>query len=273
MEDKQSFQEQGYIVQSQMFTKEEVDSINNEYQRIWLQLIEERKIVQNSEQPLISLFPRLRDYHNHSEIIKKHILKPEFYERIEFLAGQKLVIVATSYYFKAPGTRGLPIHQDNYAIGVSPGTTYAAWISLDNCDNENGGMLVVPRTGDMELLEPKRYSSDPVRHFSDYGQEVDVPQAHEVVEVGTSIGDVLIFTGNTLHGSSDNVSSYRFRYSLIIHFAPSDLEKVTFNYNSLMDNKGNRIRKRLNSTPKITEPFGSVFSFKDADYFTNNGWK
>ena len=47
-------------------------------------------------------------------------------------------------YFKPPGARGQALHQDNFYLRVQPGTCMAAWMALDDCDEENGCMQVVP---------------------------------------------------------------------------------------------------------------------------------
>lgn len=269
----ETFTRDGYLLIKGVYAKNEVEELIEEYDKIWVELVSNKKIVQNPKEPLVSLFPRLRDYHRASSLIKNFILKPIIFEIVEKLIGEEALVISTSYYFKAPGTPGLPCHQDNYAIGVTPGTTYAVWVSLDEATEENGGLIIVPGTGDYPMLPPKSPSSNVIEHFSDSGQTISIPENYSERHLHTSPGDVVIFTGNTIHGSSDNQSRYSYRRSLITHMAAHSTEEVTLNFNNLLDKEGNRIRRRLNKNPKITEPYGSVLSFIQADYFTNTGWK
>ena len=45
-------------------------------------------------------------------------------------------------YFKPPGARGQAFHQDNQYIRKYP--VIAAWAALDDCDEANGQMVVIP---------------------------------------------------------------------------------------------------------------------------------
>ena len=54
--------------------------------------------------------------------------------------------------FKPPGSRGQALHQDNYYLRVHPGTCMAAWLALDDCDDANGCMQVVPGSHTWDIL-------------------------------------------------------------------------------------------------------------------------
>ena len=44
------------------------------------------------------------------------------------------------FYFKPPTARGQALHQDNIFLQAHPETCIAAWIAIDDCDGENGGL-------------------------------------------------------------------------------------------------------------------------------------
>ncbi|MFS0836934.1 phytanoyl-CoA dioxygenase family protein [Paenibacillus sp. 1P03SA] len=266
-----TFASEGYLVLDNVYTPEEVSELIRQFDGHWVQLTASGQIIQNGSRPLESLYPRLRDYHRKNEIIKRLALKPQLFAYLEQLIGEEALIISTSYYFKSPSTRGLPLHQDNYAFGVSPGTTYAAWISLDSSDEGNGGMTFVPGTHSLDLQVPEGDTSDVRRYFSDEGQWLKDYETAETVKVATNPGDVIFFNGNIVHGSSDNLSGHRFRRSLLIHFTGVSVEKLALNFNNLMDKTGARVRRRLNTDTKITEGQESVFSIQEADYFA--GWR
>ncbi|MFB7814482.1 phytanoyl-CoA dioxygenase family protein [Paenibacillus chitinolyticus] len=266
-----AFAGEGYLVLNDVYTREEVSELIRQFDLHWVQLTASGQIIQNGNRPLESLYPRLRDYHRKNEKIKRLSLKPQLFDYLEQLIGEEALIISTSYYFKSPSTRGLPLHQDNYAFGVSPGTTYAAWISLDSSDEDNGGMTFVPGTHSLDLQVPEGDASDVRRYFSDEGQWLKDYETAEMVKVATNPGDVIFFNGNIVHGSSDNLSRHRFRRSLLIHFTGVSVEKLALNFNNLMDKTGARVRRRLNTDTKITEGQDSVFSIQEADYFA--GWR
>ncbi|MVO98856.1 phytanoyl-CoA dioxygenase family protein [Paenibacillus lutrae] len=269
--DLEHFNELGYLVVKDLYNSQEVEELIRQFDLHWVKLTSGGEIIQNGERPLESLYPRLRDYHRKNEIIKGLSLKPALFAYLEQLIGEEVLIISTSYYFKSPTTRGLPLHQDNYAFGVSPGTTYAAWISLDPSDEENGGMQFVPGTHSLDLQVPEGDKSNVQSYFSDEGQWLKEYESGEIREVATEPGDVIFFNGNIVHGSSDNGSRHRFRRSLLIHFTGVSVEKLALNFNQLMDKTGTRVRRRLNTDTKIAEGQASVFSIQEADYFA--GWR
>lgn len=269
---KNTFQEDGYILCPSIIDSKQVEEIKKLYEKQWVKLVADGEISRRKKRPIESLYPRMRDYHRKEELIHKWIFdNPTFFEILELLIGEEVLLISTSYYFKSPTTRGLPLHQDNYAFGVDPGTTYAIWISLDDSDRENGGMFFVPGSHRLQLIKPDLKTQDVKQHFSDKGQEIKAIDKGIYKDVSTSSGDILIFDGNVLHGSHENSSHSRFRESFLLHFMPSSAEKITLNYNYLIDKRGKRIRKRLNTSPKIAEGQKSIFSVKEADYFAD--WK
>jgi len=269
-EETKSLDQHGYVVVPRFLNHEQIYDITERYEKQWLRLLCEGSIPIRSAIQLEKLYPRLKDYHRKDTHIEKFILDSGIFRLMEQIVGEEVLLIASSYYFKSPGTRGLPLHQDNYAFGVYPDTTYAAWLSLNRSDSENGGMTMVPGTHRTELLSPNSDPENVKEYFSDYGQKVEIDEQH-VVDIPTDIGDALIFNGNIIHGSRDNTSRYRFRESLLLHFAPASTERLTLNFNKLLDKAGNRVRKRLNTESKITEKQRSVFSIRDANYFEN--WK
>ena len=68
------------------------------------------------------------------------------------LLGREPFAVQTMLYFKPPGARGQALHQDQFYLRVQPGTCIAAWLALDNCDEENGCLQMVPDSHSWPLL-------------------------------------------------------------------------------------------------------------------------
>ncbi|PZD96820.1 phytanoyl-CoA dioxygenase [Paenibacillus sambharensis] len=269
--ERKAFREQGYVKIPGVYSREQIDQVKSAYEQYWLKLVAAGEIIAKGKRPLERLFPRMRDYHRKNEAIARFVLDPASFDIVESLIGEEAYIISTSYYFKSPTTRALPLHQDNYAFGVEPGTTYAFWVSLDSSDEENGGLQFVPGTHHLELMLPETNPGDVRHYFSDEGQRIDVPEDAGLIHVDTEPGDIVVFDGNIIHGSSANVSCDRYRRSLLTHFCAASVEKLALNFNNLLDKHGQRVRKRLNTHTKITETPGSVFAIKEANYF--DSWK
>jgi ectoine hydroxylase-related dioxygenase (phytanoyl-CoA dioxygenase family) len=145
------------------------------------------------------------------------------------------------FYFKPPGARGQDLHQDNFYLRVSPGSCIAAWIAVDDADEENGGMMCVPGTGDLEVACPEK--SDPTIFFTTEHVEPPAGKKPEIVKL--KAGDVLFFNGSVIHGSYPNTSKDRFRRSLICHYVPKSCIEVARGYHPLLDFEGNVVSREF----------------------------
>ncbi len=138
------------------------------------------------------------------------------------------------YYFKPPGSRGQALHQDNYYLMVRPGTCIAAWTAIDDCDEENGGMMVVPGSHRIDLACPG--SANPKVSFTkDY---VPVPKGLKAQMMRMKAGDTLFFNGTVIHGSGPNRSKNRFRRSFICHYAGGSTEHISRYFNPMITMAG-----------------------------------
>ena len=126
------------------------------------------------------------------------------------------------FYFKPPTARGQALHQDNIFLQAHPETCIAAWIAIDDCDGENGGLRVVPGSHRYEIICPDE--ADPDESFT--STEITLPEGMSTVQTELAAGDILFFHGSMVHGSGPNRSSDRFRRSLIFHYVPVDSTEI-----------------------------------------------
>jgi ectoine hydroxylase-related dioxygenase (phytanoyl-CoA dioxygenase family) len=134
------------------------------------------------------------------------------------------------FYFKPPGARGQALHQDNTFLRAHPETCLAAWIAIDDVDENNGGLSVVPGSHRTELACPE--PADLAESFTT-GQ-VAVPAGMARVQTRMTAGDVLFFHGSLIHGSRPNTSATRFRRSLIFHYVPESSTEIASFYHPLV---------------------------------------
>jgi ectoine hydroxylase-related dioxygenase (phytanoyl-CoA dioxygenase family) len=179
----------------------------------------------------LSLYPRMMQPHLHPDkpvgpIAKRYLLDARILSVLSTLMRESPYAVQTMFYFKPPGARGQDFHQDNYYLRVKPGTCMAAWIAIDDCDAENGGMMCVPETGTHSIQCPEK--ADPRLYFTT--EHVAIPQGKTAVLPLMKAGDVLFFNGSTIHGSGPNTSTTRFRRSLICHYVPQSTTEMSHWY-------------------------------------------
>lgn len=137
-------------------------------------------------------------------------------------------------YFKPAGARGQALHQDNYYLRAQPGTCLAAWMALDDCDEENGCLHVLPGSHTWPLLCTQR--ADTTQSFTDV--TVPLPPGVTTRPVPMRAGDVLFFNGALVHGSYPNRSRDRFRRALIGHYIEAQAEQVARYYHPALHMDG-----------------------------------
>ncbi|MFM2031397.1 MAG: hypothetical protein RLZZ297_162 [Chloroflexota bacterium] len=167
-------------------------------------------------------YPRMLQMHRWDSQSLAFLLDPRIGALLTAILGSEPYAVQTMIYYKPPTARGQALHQDQYYLRVEPGTCVAAWLALDDCDEENGCLQVVPGSQHLPVLCTT--PADPTQSFTDV--TVPVPAHLSVVPVRMKAGDVLFFNGQLIHGSYPNTSVARFRRSLIGHYVVGEAEKV-----------------------------------------------
>ncbi len=230
--DTANFNQNGYTVVSGLFSDEEVAS----YRKHYMDMRQNGTypgdfsgVDANSDDPL-KKFPRLIHMHRWDKISQNWMLDKRIGAAFRELLGIEPLAVQTMLYFKPAGARGQALHQDQYYLKVQPGTCIAAWMALDDCDEENGCLQVVPGTHTLPLLCPT--SADTSESFTD----VTVPLSDDMKPepVIMKAGDVLFFNGQLIHGSFPNKSENRFRRALIGHYIMAEAQKVAQFYHPVL---------------------------------------
>ena len=189
----------------------------------------------------LARYPRVMQPHRHrslpiGQLAMRYLLDRRTESVLRDLHGEEPIAAQSMFYYKPPGARGQALHQDNFYLRVKPGTCTAAWIAIDDATPENGGMVVVPGTGEMPVACPQTADND--RFFTrDY---VPVPDGLTATPVLLSAGDALFFTGSLIHGSNPNTSD-RFRRAFICHYVPRSCVEVSHWYRPLLSFDGNEV--------------------------------
>ena len=100
--------------------------------------------VTNPDDPLFQ-YPRVMQPHRFNGRVRDFTLHAPVIERLRAFFGEEPAAAQSMFYFKPPGARGQALHQDNFYLLVQPGTCIAAWTAIDDCDADNGAMMIVPK--------------------------------------------------------------------------------------------------------------------------------
>jgi len=245
----EAFHRDGYFIARGNFSPEEVEDLNALFKKMHadggipglyepgkLPDIDEVSDKGTVEDPL-AVWPRVMHPHRFDAKARAYFLHPKLRVYLEKFLGGEPVGTQTMYYFKPPGSRGQAMHQDNFYILVQPGTCMAAWTALDDCDAENGGLMVVLNSHVSELVCPDK--ADPNLSYAPH--RVPIPEGMKPVPAEMKAGDTLFFNGNVIHGSGPNRSKERFRRSWICHYAKGDVAKISKYYTPVVSMDGRDI--------------------------------
>jgi phytanoyl-CoA hydroxylase len=233
------YQQDGYIVARGLFSDAEVARYRDHYMTL-----RERGsypgdtagVDIGSSDPL-KRYPRMIHMHRWDQLSLDWMIDERINSWLTALLGSEPYAVQTMLYFKPAGARGQALHQDQYYLRVQPGTCMAAWLALDDCDEENGCLQIVPGTHELPVL--CTVQADTTQSFTD----VTVPLAEGMTPapVIMQAGDVLFFNGQLIHGSFPNTSQDRFRRSLIGHYIVGEAEKVSKYYHPALRMDGSEV--------------------------------
>ena len=232
VQDVRCYQESGYVIARGLFGAEEVQS----YQEHFMQMRaagtypgDFAGVDLQSSDPL-KRYPRMIHMHRWDDVSLRWMLEKRLNDWMTDLLGVEPYAVQTMFYFKPAGGRGQALHQDQYYLKVHPGTCIAAWMALDDCDQENGCLQVVPTTHELPIL--CTVQADTSQSFTDV--TVPIPEGMHPEPVLMQAGDVLFFNGQLVHGSFPNTSENRFRRSLIGHYIVGEAEQVAKFYQPVL---------------------------------------
>jgi phytanoyl-CoA hydroxylase len=247
-EQKQFYHNNGYVKVEGLFSPEEVAFYKDHYMHLRETTHEgDFSGVDSSDHDPLKKYPRMIHMHRWDKASLDWMLEPRLNTILTGLLQREPYAVQTMLYFKPAGARGQALHQDNYYLRVQPGTCIAAWMALDDCDEENGCMQMVPGSHSWPILCP--ITADTSQSFTDI--TVPIPEGTPVQPALMKAGDVLFFNGSIVHGSFPNSSQNRFRRSLIAHYIEGDAQQVGSWYHPALHMDGTPLE--LETSPGATK--------------------
>lgn len=245
----QDFDRDGFHIARGLFTPDEVATLRSTFMDVVkdgpVEGLSDVHRITDTTDPLYQ-YGRLMHPHINAkdgavrDLAMRSMLDRRIHDILHDLFGEEPIAAQSMVYFKPPGARGQDLHQDNFYLRIKPGTCMAAWLALDDCDMENGGMVVVSGSHKLDVVCPDD-RSDNEMFFT--GHHVDVPDGMATVPAIMEAGDCLFFNGSVIHGSYPNNSADRFRRAFICHYAPTSCEEASGGYR-LFRFDGNRDERK-----------------------------
>jgi hypothetical protein len=222
------YRENGYVLASQLFTPEEVVSLRTYFTDMverggdgWA----EGGVHPDSPDPL-KRYPRLLQPHRGDDVAMNFMVDDRIRTWLTAFYEREPLAVQTMVYFKPPGARGQALHQDQRYLAADPGTCMAAWLALEDIDDENGCMSIVPGSHLLPIMCPGE--ADTTQSFT--GDTAPIPDGYEPMPVHMKAGDMLFFNGSLVHGSGPNHSKDRFRKIIVGHYISGEAQTVARYY-------------------------------------------
>ncbi|WP_420000547.1 phytanoyl-CoA dioxygenase family protein [Streptomyces boninensis] len=230
------FERDGVIQVDSLIPASEIDTIRESFME---QVARDRESLAATDEvaphDVLARYPRFMQPHRRNDLVigrlaRRYLTDPRMVNVVSELVGP-VHGAQSMFYFKPPTARGQAMHQDNYFLRAHPETCVAAWIAVDDCDETNGALAVVPGSHTMEVVCPEE--ADAAQSFT--RGLVRPPAGMEARQTRMNAGDALFFHGSMVHGSLPNTSADRFRRSLIFHYVPTGSVEVSKWYLPLVD--------------------------------------
>jgi ectoine hydroxylase-related dioxygenase (phytanoyl-CoA dioxygenase family) len=174
----------------------------------------------------------LIDHHFEEKFIWELATHPTILDSIEKLIGPNVFLLATHFFNKyGEGDQAevfVAWHQDVTFWGLEPPMAITAWYAVDDSDEENGCMQVIPGTHVSGVVEHGK--AQQAGNLLSINQEVHVSpeQAASAVDLPLHAGQVSIHDGTLIHGSLPNRSDRR-RCGLTLRYVPTSVRQAEEN--------------------------------------------
>ncbi len=151
-------------------------------------------------------------------------------DAVEQVAGPDLLLIATHIFCKYPsaemgGESFVAWHQDVTYWGLEPPKAFTAWLAIDDADEDNGAMLILPRSHHLGILNHGK--SETQGNLLSVNQAIaeDELDPESAVTITLNAGQISLHHGQVVHGSKPNCSSRR-RCGMTIRFTTPEVRWV-----------------------------------------------
>jgi 2-oxoglutarate-dependent dioxygenase len=219
LEARARFQREGYLAIGPILTEAELEAVRADYDRIFsatekpasYRNIGARRGEESSEGAVLQII----DMHRLSDAFQTLLFKPEVLDWVEMLLGTPDICLFHDQALYKPAFHGeeVPWHQDNGYWKLEPAEAISLWIALDDADETNGCMRVIPGS---------HQDGGAGHRASERLEAVIQAEADEsrAVAVPLPAGGAMFHHCLTLHNTQPNRSP-RQRRAWVMHYMPS----------------------------------------------------
>jgi ectoine hydroxylase-related dioxygenase (phytanoyl-CoA dioxygenase family) len=176
----------------------------------------------------------INGWHTRCRGVYDLVVEPRILDYVQDIVGEDVICWGTHYFAKMPGDgKRVSWHQDASYWPLTPSKTVTVWLAIDDADEENGAMQVIP--GSHRFGQIPFEQSDTAEN-NVLNQTVPAPDAYgeKPVAFVMRAGQMSLHSDLLLHGSEPNLSNRR-RCGLTMRFAPPDVRSlIGWNHNSVI---------------------------------------
>ncbi len=241
--EREQYEEDGFFIRLAAFSTCEIDALRDRVEAL-VELIETAEVLTEQQKQAIlkrnvgvdatagpASLNSITRLHRFSALVRSHIRDPRRLAAVAEIVGADLFCPNDLYFFKPPGT-GRPIawHQDSwyfrntYVSSVGEAieqSTIGTWLALDDADEENGCLWVIPGSHRLGVIDHSQVESDD--YLLQKRVTVSDEMAKQAMPVEVPKGALIFFNNALLHRSTPNRSD-RFRRAYIVHYMKATIQ-------------------------------------------------
>jgi ectoine hydroxylase-related dioxygenase (phytanoyl-CoA dioxygenase family) len=215
---KKAYQEQGYLALGRTLTDQGLEQMRRQCMDAWgrhKQAFDpDKDWLQNA---------LLTNIHHHCDLVRQFYFAGPLVDAAEAMIGPNIKCATSQLTFKMRGnTMPFDWHQDNGYGELDPYSAMSCLTGLDDSDEENGCLWLIPASHREGQVEVKR-SSDPANKYDPIKLELDETKA---IAMPLKAGESLIIHCHMLHKSQGNFSKDRDRRIVFVRYADADAVEV-----------------------------------------------
>lgn len=204
------YTDQGYCLFRDVLKPDEVGSVRTQLDATIRDMPERMIVYKDGGNQEVAARPEyLTEPHAKNDFWLQLCRHPRILDAVKSVLGDDLILIMSHLIVK-PAHDGLPVawHQDNTYWHSVQGTDVATvWLAIDDTDEENGCMKVIPRSHDgyPEMKKMSTGGDDLLGLTVDVTDEMDAA----AVPLEMSAGSLSIHDSFIVHGSNSNTSNRR----------------------------------------------------------------
>ena len=230
-EERTAWEENGYFIRYNVFTKEENDYLAQVADDIAVgkrpfpaKNVHPNALVRDGEVEASgpNAMHAIHHINHYSPEFLERTRDPRLTDPVVDLIGPNILGLNNLYIWKPPKIGlGFPWHQDKWYFNhqYKTGTTVATWTAIDAADKGNGCLHVIPGSHKQGVREHKALEGSQQGEF----KQAEGARDEDGVAVEVPAGAVIWFNSQVLHKSTDNHSE-RFRRANIAHYISAKAE-------------------------------------------------